>query len=291
MLSSFQVMNMVKIGAHMPIGEGFEKVPELTVQIGGNCFQIFPHSPRTWSARIPPRKNCDLFKSAMEKYGIDFNDAFCHTGYLINLASPSEEIWNKSVQLLIMEGKICEALGVRFLNVHPGSHTGAGEEVGFKRIINAINEFLSHTQHVMLLLENVSPKGGNVGYNFDQIKRIVDSSYDPKRIGITYDTCHGFDAGYDITTKDGVQKLLYEIDTKIGLNKLKMIHLNDSKAPLGKPADRHENIGKGFIGEKGFKVFLSFKEIQSIPWILETPGDEAEHAQDIAKVKEIIGMV
>lgn len=284
-------MNLIKIGAHMPISEGFEKVPELTVQIGGNCFQIFPHSPRMWSARIPSKRSCELFKSAMEKYGIDFNDAFCHTGYLINLASPNDETWTKSVQLLIVEGKICEALGIKFLNVHPGSHTGAGEEFGFKRIVSAIDEFLRNTEQTMLLLENVSPKGGNIGYNFDQMKRIIDSSCDPSRIGITYDTCHGFDSGYDITTKDGVQRLLHEIDVKIGLNKLKMIHLNDSKAPLGQPTDRHENIGKGFIGERGFKVFLSFEEIQKVPWILETPGDETEHAQDINKVKEIIGLV
>ncbi|WP_041078007.1 deoxyribonuclease IV [Thermotoga caldifontis] len=282
---------MVRIGAHMPISKGFESVPELTVQIGGNCFQIFPHSPRTWTAKMPSRKTCELFRAMMEKHQIDFESAFCHTGYLINLASPIDENWNRSVQLLILEGKICEALGIRYLNAHPGSHTGAGEELGFERITAAVNEFLKNTKDVMLLLENVSPKGGNIGYNFDQIKRIIDSSIDPSRIGITYDTCHGFDAGYDITTEDAVRKLLHEIDSKIGLEKLKMIHLNDSKAPLGKPTDRHENIGKGFIGEKGFRVFLSFEEIQRVPWILETPGDEAEHAQDIAKVKEILGLM
>jgi len=285
------VIGMIKIGAHMPISAGFEKVPELTVEIGGNCFQIFPHSPRTWSARMPTKGTCDLFRAMMEKYQIGFEGAFCHTGYLINLASPNDENWKKSVQLLVLEGKICEALGIKYLNVHPGSHTGAGEEFGFKRIIAAVNEFLKSTENVILLLENVSPKGGNIGYNFDQIKQIIDSSIDPSRLGITYDTCHGFDAGYDITTKDAVRRLLDEIDSKIGLGKLRMIHLNDSKAPLGKPTDRHENIGKGFIGEKGFKVFLSFEEIQRVPWILETPGDEAEHAQDIAKVKEILGLI
>ena len=167
----------------------------------------------------------------------------------------------------------------------------SGETQGISRIAKAIDLALEKVSEVILLLENVSPKGANIGYKFSQIKDILDNVSEPRRIGITYDTCHGFDAGYDITSVEGVRKLLDEIENNVGLEKLKMIHLNDSKAPLGKALDRHENIGRGFIGDKGFSVFLSFEEIQKIPWILETPGSNEEHAQDIRHVKEILGMM
>ncbi|AEH51862.1 deoxyribonuclease IV [Pseudothermotoga thermarum] len=280
---------MVKVGAHMPIALGFEKVPKLTVEVGGNAFQIFPHSPRTWTAKIPDKKVCNQFKAEMEKYGISFDAAFCHTGYLINLASPREDVWKKSVELFILEGKICQALGIKYLNVHPGSHLGFGIEVGIDNIVKALDLFLQQVKDVFVLLENTSPKGGNIGYNFSQMKSILSKVSDPSRIMLTYDTCHGFDSGYDITNKDGVRKLLDEIDKEVGFWRVKMIHLNDSKAPLGKPMDRHENIGKGTIGIDGFKCFLSFEEIRAIPLILETPQEEDMYRKEIALIKSLVG--
>lgn len=291
MLSSILVMEMIKIGAHMPISYGFEKVPELTVEIGGNAFQIFSHSPRTWRAGLPSKESCEKFKIFMNKCAIPFQNAFCHTGYLINLASPKEDIWTKSVQLMIIEGKICEMLGIPYLNVHPGSHTGSGEREGMQRIVRAIDEFMKNTSNITLLLENVSPKGGNIGYKMHQLGQIIKSVSYPDRIGVTYDTCHGFDAGYDITTKEGVTKLLDEMESAFGLWRLKMIHLNDSKAPFGKPLDRHENIGKGYIGDEGFQNFLSFSQIQSVPWILETPDSKDLYKTEIKHVKSLLGLI
>ncbi len=284
-------MRMIRIGAHMPISYGFEKVPQMTIDSGGNTFQIFPHSPRTWRASLPAKRSCDEFQIQMEKYEIPFEAAFCHCGYLINLASPKDDIWQKSVQLLIIEGRICQALGIPYLNVHPGSHTGAGEKEGTDRIIRAVDEFLKIIPDVMLLLENVSPKGGNIGFTMKQLAKIIEPTIQPHRVGITYDTCHGFDAGYDITTKEGVEKLLDEMEGTFGLSRVKMIHLNDSKAPLGKALDRHENIGKGFIGDKGFRNFLSFPQIQMIPWVLETPNEEDLYTKEIAHVKSLVGLI
>ena len=282
---------MILIGAHMPTTNGIDKVPQETVRIGGNAFQVFGHNPRTWRAQIPSQSKVKSFKEQMVKHKFLSSSAFCHSGYLMNLASPKDDMWEKSVQLLITEMRICLSLGIKFLNIHPGSHLNSGETQGISRIAKAIDLALEKVSEVILLLENVSPKGANIGYKFSQIKDILDNVSEPRRIGITYDTCHGFDAGYDITSVEGVRKLLDEIENNVGLEKLKMIHLNDSKAPLGKALDRHENIGRGFIGDKGFSVFLSFEEIQKIPWILETPGSNEEHAQDIRHVKEILGMM
>jgi len=281
----------IKLGAHMPISGGFHRVPEETVKIGGNAFQIFPHNARQWRAKIPDKETIIKFKRNMKKFGIDEDAAFCHSGYLINLASPKEDVWKKSVDLLEKEIKICGALGIKYLNIHPGSHLGEGEDAGIELIVKGLDEVFKRTDgvDVIVLLENVAPKGSAIGYNFDQLKKIIDMSAFPKRLGITYDTCHGFDAGFDIRDPDGVRRLLDEIDRTVGLERLKMIHLNDSKNPLGAAKDRHESIGFGHIGRDGFKNFLSFDEIRKVPLILETPGGNEEHAVDIKRVLEIIG--
>ncbi len=281
----------IHLGAHMPISRGFQKVPEEVAKIGGNAFQIFPHNARQWKARIPDRNVLNQFKRNMKKYRIEHKAAFCHSGYLINLASPKDDVRRKSIDLLEKEMRICEALGIKYLNIHPGSHLGSGEDVGIDLIVKGLDEVLKRTENVevVILLENVAPKGSAIGYNFDQMKRMIEMSAFPKRLGVTYDTCHGFDAGYDIRTPSGVRKLLDEIDEKVGLERLKMIHLNDSKYPLGAAKDRHESIGFGHIGRDGFKIFLSFDEVRKVPWILETPGGNEEHAEDIRRVLEIVG--
>ena len=281
----------IKLGAHMPISGGFYKVPEETVKIGGNAFQIFPHNARQWRAKIPEKEITVKFKRNMKKFRIDEDAAFCHSGYLINLASPKEDVWKKSLDLLEKEIRICGALGIKYLNIHPGSHLGKGEEAGIDLIVRGLDEAFKRTEgiDVMILLENVAPKGSAIGYKFDQMKKIIEMSSFPEKMGLTYDTCHGFDAGFDIRDLDGVRKLLDEIDRTVGLERLKMIHLNDSKFPLGAAKDRHESIGLGYIGKEGFKNFLLFDEIREIPWILETPGGNEEHAVDIKRVLEIIG--
>lgn len=281
MMRGAEMIKNFKIGAHMPISKGFGKVPYETLEIGGNSFQIFNHSPRVWRSSLPDIKETTKFRKSMEECKINFDNAFVHSGYLVNLASPKEEVWNKSIKLLIQEIKICELLGLKYLNVHPGSHLGEGEEFGLKRIVEALKLVFRETEssNVVILLENVSPKGGNIGYKFEHLNYIMHAF--KNRIAVTYDTCHGFDAGYDITTVSGMKKLIDEIENTVKIENIKMIHLNDSKYPLGSAKDRHENIGKGFIGISGFRNFLSFEEFQNIPLILETPGSNSEHAEDI----------
>ncbi|HHF08371.1 MAG TPA: deoxyribonuclease IV [Kosmotoga arenicorallina] len=283
---------MLKIGAHMSTSKGYHRVPVETLGIGGNCFQIFPHSPSMWRAKLPEERKIELFKDAMIKTKLCSEDALVHSGYLINLASPKEEVRYKSIELLKLEITITEMLGLKYLNFHPGSHLGTGLETGIDRIARGIDEVLSSIgdTEVVLLLENVAPKGGNIGSRIEELKMIIKRTSYADRIEITYDTCHGFDSGYDIRSREMVEKLLAEIDHWLGLEKLKMIHLNDSKYPLGAAKDRHERIGDGYIGEEGFAAFLSSDEILKRPLMLETPGGNEEHAQDIKRVKKILGI-
>ncbi|MBB6061709.1 deoxyribonuclease-4 [Thermosipho japonicus] len=279
---------MIRIGAHMPIGGGFKRVPKETYEIGGNAFQIFPHNPRQWKAKLPKEDDVKLFKEGIKKYKIDPEAMLCHSGYLINIASPNTETWNKSLELLILEMKICSTLGIKYLNIHPGSHLKSGVKNGINQILKALNTAMEEEENTFILLENVTKKGGNIGSTLEELKMIIDKAKFPERLGITIDTCHAFDAGYDITNKEKLDEFLNKIDKYFSLEKLKFIHLNDSKNDLGSNKDRHENIGKGKIGYEGLKVFLSNPFIQKIPWILETPGDNEVHKKDIQEVFKIL---
>lgn len=275
------------IGAHM--SSPISSVPLRTIQIGGNTFQIFSHSPRMWKISFNERES-QKFKKEMDNYKFDRTKVLIHASYLINLASPKEDVWEKSKALLKSELEIAHELNLKHVNVHPGSRLDTSLKPALERAGRAIYEVLKDSpKDVTLLLENVSPKGGNIGYNFSQLKTIADiSGCDVK---FTYDTCHGFDSGYDIRTQDGMKELLNEIDDTIGMDKLVMCHLNDSKYPVGFHKDRHERIGKGYIGKDGFANFLSYNEIRFIPMILETPGSDLEHAEDISTVKEILSLL
>ncbi|MGC8637684.1 MAG: deoxyribonuclease IV [Athalassotoga sp.] len=277
------------IGAHMT--SPLSTIPQRTIKIGGNTFQIFSHSPRMWKVNVNSNDDeRELFKQEMKKYGIENDKVMIHASYLINLASPNEEVLNKSIELMKKELELANLLNIKYVNVHPGSGLGEDEEKSIQRIANSISTIMKNRpENVELLLELVSPKGGNIGHNFYQLKKIADLS--GCDLYFTYDTCHGFDAGYDITSKDGMKKLMNEIDSTIGRDRLVMCHLNDSMYPLGVHKDRHERIGKGFIGKKGFETFFSEEFFRTIPMVLETPGDDPEHEEDIRVVKEIIEKV
>ncbi len=281
---------MLILGAHMSTSKGYHKVPENSLKIGGTAFQIFPHSPSQWKARFPNPEEIIRFKNSMNKAGFTNEEVLVHSGYLINLSSPKKEVWNKSVRLLKEEIETVSSYGLKYLNFHPGSHLGKGLNDGLDRLAKGLDIVLneSESKDIILLLENVSPKGGNIGSTFNELKRILDLVSFPERFGITYDTCHGFDAGYDITNKTGTEKIIDEIDKSIGLDRLKMIHLNDSKFPLGSAKDRHERIGEGYIGDSGFACFLSYTYFREKPLILETPGKDPEHKQDISRIKSIL---
>ncbi len=278
---------MIFIGAHM--SSPISTVPKRTVEIGGNTFQIFSHSPRIWKISINERER-EKFKLEMSKWKIQPEKAMIHASYLINLASPKDDVWQKSKALMKEEMKIAHLLGLRYVNVHPGSRLKETMEYGLKRCATAVREIVDDSpKDVTLLLEIVAPKGGNIGYSFSQLEKIKELA--DRNVKFTYDTCHGFDAGYDITTSKGMKNLVKEIKNTVGMENLVMCHLNDSKYPLGAGKDRHERIGRGYIGKEGFLRFFSQEEFLRIPMILETPGSDKEHAQDIVIVKEILSQL
>ncbi len=270
------------VGAHM--SSPLSTVPIRTVKIGGNAFQIFSHNPRTWKIK-KNEKEWEKFKSEFELLHLS-KRSLVHASYLINLSSPKDEVWEKSKSLLRKEMWMAHELGLKYVNVHPGSRLNSSEEEALQRCAEAIKEVMkSSPRGVILLLENVSPKGGNVGWNFFQLARIRElSRCDVK---FTYDTCHGFDAGYDIRTHKGMQKLLDEIEKTVGVENIVACHLNDSKYPLGVAKDRHERLTEGYIGKEGFLKFLSYEPFRNLPLILETPHGDTEHAQDIVILKEL----
>lgn len=277
------------IGAHMT--GPLSTVPDRTVGIGGNTFQIFSHSPRMWKVNIKPNDvERDAFIEEMKKQNIKGDKVMIHASYLVNLASPHEDVIEKSIELMKREFELASLLKIKYVNVHPGSGLDNSQENAIEKAGSTIAKIMKDVEDdVTLLLEIVSPKGGNIGYNFHQLKKISDVS--GCDLHFTYDTCHGFDGGYDISTKEGVKKLVNEIDETIGRDHLVMCHLNDSMYPLGIHKDRHERIGKGFIGVKGFETFFSEEFFRTIPMILETPGDDQSHQEDIKIVKEILKKV
>ena len=276
----------------MSTSRGYDKVPVDSLRIGANTFQIFPHSPSMWRAKMPDDDLSTKFRRRMTDAGISPEDVLVHSGYLINLASPKEDVREKSIKLLSLEMKIVNSLGIRNLTFHPGRHLGTGLDSGIDRIVEGLDTVIYENEDtgVLLLLENVAAKGSHIGSRFEELKRIIDLSSYSRRLFITYDTCHGFDSGYDLSSKEMVEALIQDFDRKIGLQRLKMIHVNDSKYPLGAGKDRHARIGEGYIGREGFRCFLSNSYVQSVPWILETPGDDEEHAEDIATIKEILSL-
>lgn len=187
----------------MKISKGFSKVPSDTTNIGGNTFQIFTSSPRIWKVNPPKENDVEDFKNAMNESNINFEDVLVHSSYLINLASPKDEIREKSIKALIEEIKATDKLGILHYNFHPGSHLGEGEEFGINKILEGLDIVFKEIQNtkVTILLENVAQKGSNIGYTMEQLGRIINKSQWKERLGITYDTCHGFDSNYDIRKK------------------------------------------------------------------------------------------
>jgi deoxyribonuclease-4 len=218
----------------------------------------------------------------------DLQPVFVHMPYLPNLASPNEEVYKKSVETLTSELQRCNQLQIPYLVTHLGSHVGSGMQAGFSKLISGINKALNETeQGVMLLLENTAGTKNSMGSTFEDIQHIIENISEDERVGICFDTSHAFGAGYDLRTKQTVENTIKDMDEIIGFSKLKLVHLNDSKGDLNSRIDRHEHIGLGKIGDKGFKHILTSK-LGKMPLIMETPQDERRSdADNLMKVKEL----
>ncbi len=276
-----------RLGVHTSIAGGISQSIVRAAALRCNTLQIFSHNPRQWQkTRIPPDE-IERFKILRQKY--DINPVFIHASYLINLASLSERVLKKSIGLLSYELMNADALGVEYVILHTGSIRDENGKMARRRAAGAIKQAAGAKQYrASLLLENTAGKKGDITSSIKALSEIINTCRCDRIAGICIDTCHAFSAGYDLTTGEGIEKLLSETDRHVGIDKLKLIHVNDSKRPLGSGVDRHEHIGKGYIGIRGFKKILSERRIMNVPMILETPKKHEE--DDKRNLKRVLDM-
>ncbi len=253
-------------------------------------MQIFSKNNNRWSQRPFSEKEINDFKTKLAASGIKFT--VVHDSYLINLCASSPEILEKSRAAYIDELNRCEQLGILYLNFHPGAHGGAGEKEGIKLIAESLNIAHEKTKgfKVSSMIEVTAGQGTALGYRFEQVKEMIDLVDEKERMSVCIDTAHVFAAGYDIKSPEGYKKTIKEFDDIVGLDLLKCFHINDSKKPLASRVDRHEHIGKGFIGKEGFKNIMNDKRLEHIPKILETPKGK-EQLEDIENIKVLKSFV
>jgi deoxyribonuclease-4 len=279
----------MKIGLHVSISGSIDKAVDNALALKCTAFQIFTRNPRGWASKNLTHEDTDNFKKKLLASKIE-RDAVCaHMPYLPNLSSSKKDLYKKSLVTFVNEVKRCAMLGIPYLVIHLGSHLGAGVQVGIKNLANACNTAVSKADNdVMILLENMAGQKNSVGSHFEELKQILDLLEPRKRFGVCFDTCHAFAAGYDLRSKDAVEDTVAAFDKHIGMKELRIVHLNDSKGDINCNRDRHEHIGMGYIGEKGFRAFLSNNEIKKRPLILETPIDNRrDDAGNLKKVREL----
>lgn len=275
------------LGVHVSIAGSIDKAVDRAREMGCTTFQIFTRNPRGWKFSPLNPEDINAFVKKLKLHG--FKLSVAHMPYLPNISSPLDETYEKSLEVLKTELQRCGQLKINYLVTHLGSHLGKGLDIGLKRVIDACNQSLSSvSNNVMLLLEITSGTKNSVGHEFGQIKFIIDNVEQKDRVGVCFDTCHAFAAGYDLRNEKAVNETLRLFDEIIGLSKLKVIHMNDSKGKLGSHLDRHEHIGLGFIGEEGFRAILNHKAIRELPLILETHVDsKRDWVGNLKKVREL----
>lgn len=262
---------MLLIGAHMSIGDGFFNSLYLGKELGCTTIQIFTKSANQWKAKELTSEDIEKFNQAQKETGI--TPVVGHDSYLINIASSDKELLQKSREALLLELTRSEKLGLPFLVMHPGSNPD--EKEGIKRIAESLSWIHSKSKNykVKICLETTAGQGSSIGYRFEQLAKLIALTDENQRLEVCYDTAHTFVAGYDIRDKKVYEETFKQFDKIIGLNKLKVIHLNDSKKDLGTRVDRHEHIGKGFIGLEAFRLILKDRRFEKVPKILETPKE------------------
>ncbi len=273
------------LGAHMSIAGGVDKAILRGHEVGCETIQIFTRSPRQWRPRVLDEEEILRFYENKQQTGID--PVVAHDCYLINLGSPDEELWQKSMGVFLEELGHCQQLGIPYLVIHPGSHVDTGEEAGSRRIAQALDQAREQAggHQVEVLLEITAGQGTNLGHNFEQLAQLLDLVADDSWLGICFDTCHAFAAGYELRTREGYEATFGELDELIGLERLKVIHLNDAKGELGSRLDRHQHIGQGKLGLEPFRLLLNDDRFRDLPMVLETPkGPEYEEDRENLRV-------
>ncbi|MEG0276544.1 MAG: deoxyribonuclease IV [Coprobacillus sp.] len=279
---------MLKIGSHVSMS-GKEMMlgsVKEALSYDATTFMFYTGAPQNTARKEISELRIDEAKALMKEHHIDMNDVVVHAPYIINLANTTKkETFELAVSFLAKEIQRCEAIGITRLVLHPGSHVNAGEDIGLQQIIKGLNMVLKSDQKVKIALETMAGKGSELGRDFDQIKYIIDHVEQNQLLGVCLDTCHLHDAGYDLTKFD---EILDEFDQKVGLDRLLVVHVNDSKNEREAHKDRHENIGYGYIGFETLNTIVHHPKLKDVPKILETPyiGDKAPYKEEIIMFKD-----
>lgn len=278
------------LGAHTSISGGVSRAVDLADKLGFTAMQIFTKNNNRWFQQKLDEKEISSFKSKLKKSNVKF--VVSHDSYLINLCAKNKTILEKSRKAFLDELERCELLGITYLNFHPGAHLGAGERDGIKRIAESLNIAHEKTKgySVSSMLETTAGQGTAIGYRFEQLREIINQVEDKDRMTVCIDTAHIFTAGYNIKESKSYKKVIKEFDDIVGLERLKCFHMNDSKKELGSRVDRHEHIGKGFIGREGFANIMNDKKLLEIPKILETPKGK-EQLEDLENLSVLKGLI
>ena len=272
---------MIYIGCHLSVTKGYEAMGKTMKNYGGDTFAWFTRNPRGGKAKDIVPADAEALNKFVNTN--NFGKLVAHASYTMNLCAASPDTRANGLDMLKQDIERMEYFPGNFYNFHPGSHVGQGVEKGIELIADALNQFLTEDMHTTVLLETMAGKGSEVGSSFEELKEIIDRVELNEKLGVCFDTCHTWDAGYDLVNDlDGV---LTKFDNVIGLDRLKAVHLNDSKNDIGSHKDRHEKIGEGFIGLDAMKRIVNHPVFEGHPFILEPPNDEAGYIKEIEMIK------
>jgi len=277
----------VQLGAHVSSSGGIHTAIDRIEALGGEAVQVFTQSPRTWRPTNHDPANFERFKERRAEAGI--GAAVCHALYLVNLASPNDDLYSKSVEALKNTVDVACAVEADAVVFHVGSHQGAGFEEGLARVVPAIAQALERcSETTWLCMENSAGAGATIGRSVEELGALYEALDRHPRLGICLDSCHLFVSGYDVTDPGELDRVVEDVDRLVGLDRLRCLHVNDSKTPLGSNRDRHENIGDGLLGEK-LAVFLGHPRFRDLPALLEVPGREGKgpDEEQMRKLKEL----
>jgi deoxyribonuclease IV len=278
----------MRFGFHISIAGGFSKVVERAHARGCETIQFFSRNPRGWNYSPLNKKEVEAFRSSVQSS--DLFPIFLHMPYLPNIAAAKSKFYKRSIRSIATDLQRAEQLGAQYLIIHIGHRMESSEDKAIETVSQGINQAFENVKNsVILLMENTAGQGTEIGYNFDQIKKIVEGVHDHQRMGVCLDTAHTFEAGYDLSDKNGIDRTLKKFDQAIGLKRLHLLHLNDSKTPLGSRKDRHWHIGEGYIGLEGFRLLVNHPSLSHLPGIMETPRkDTVEDLKNMKVIKSLI---
>ena len=278
----------MRFGFHISIAGGFSKVVERARVRGCETIQFFSRNPRGWKYSPLNKKEVEEFRSSTRSSALF--PIFLHMPYLPNIASFKSKFYKRSIHSIITDLQRAERLGAQYLIMHIGHRMDSSEDQAMQTVSQGINQAFERVNNaVILLMENTAGQGTEIGYTFDQIKKIIEGVHDHQRMGVCLDTAHTFEAGYDLSDKNGIDRTLEKFDQTIGLKRLHLLHLNDSKTPLGSRKDRHWHIGEGYIGLEGFRNLVNHLLLRHLPGIMETPRKDT--VEDLKNMKIIRSLI